>query len=167
MARDIRIQSWASKQVQIDKNLIASLTEGESECALYLLTPSEVWLLVTFLEFFGDFAIRWVNFDDQLDIDNLRSQTLKGLINPVACSEDIERIAVALETMAVSIQELNLKIGPDTPTISERLTDIELAVTAIETKLPLSTLFDHIETILNGTGVILGALNVDPSPTPP
>lgn len=167
MAADRRVQTWASKQVQFDKSLISELTEGESECALYLFTPSEVWLLASLLEFFGDYANRWINFDNQLDIDNLRSQTLRGLINPVACSEDIERIAVALEAMAVSLEALNLKIGPGSPTISDRLLSIEGALDDIETKLPSSTLFDEIETVLDNTAVILGAPSEDPLPVPP
>jgi len=167
VTRDSRVVTWKSKQVSFNADLIADLTEGESEYSFFCLTPPEVWLLTTLLEFYGEFPKRFEGFDTQLDIDDLRGTSLRGLINPVACSEDVERIATALETMAISLEEINVKLGPGGSDLDQRLEDIDTSLDAIETKLPSSTLFDEIETVLDNTAVILGAPSEDPVPVPP
>lgn len=166
MPYDKRVTTWQGKQVMFDNDLLTSLTEGESEYSFFCLLPDQVWVLLTLLEFYGEFHNRFVGFDTVLDIDNLRASTLRGLINPVACSEDLERIAVALEAMAVSLEAINLKIGPVESDLDQRLEDIDDALVAIEAKLPSSTLFDEIETVLDNTAVILGAPSEEPEPVP-
>lgn len=157
--KDNRIETWGSKQVAFDKDDLTAMTVGESDYYVICLTPQSRWLLLTLLEFYAIFENRWKNFTDD-ERFQLHSQTLKGMVCPMACSEDIQAINTTLEAINTTLIALSAKLGPTETDIDGRLSDLSDdmdALTAAVTSSFPSSIFDQIEPILNGVGVILGA----------
>jgi hypothetical protein len=169
MSQDQRVETWASKIAVFDHDRMVELTAGEDDDAytVHCLTPRARWLLLTLVSFYGEFTGRYVNWPEG-EARDAYSETVKGLINVMACQTDMTRIADATEAAVVELQSLNnrIGIGPGGEDINGRLADIEVRLGEILVRLPATpldpTLIDQIEEILDGVGTILGAAAVLP-----
>lgn len=157
---DTLVRTYKSKQVAFDKSLVASLTEGESGFYLVCLTPQQRWLLLTLLEFYTLFRNRWVGGWTEDEIESLHASTLWRLICPMTCEDQFEALNATLATMSTTLTEIRDRIGDGEVSLDERLLDIKTSLDTIQASLPddfPGDLFDKLEPILNGVGVILGA----------
>ncbi len=149
-----------SKQAAFDKDWQTILTDGEGDYFLICLSPSSRWLLITLLEFYGEFHNRFLNYSGEREIDQLRSETLEGLICPMACSEDFQALVAEMVTLNATMVEVRDRLGDTDGDLDARLTELVTEVDQLGTivaGLDTSDLYDQVEEILNGVGVILGA----------
>jgi len=162
---DARITTYQSKQVAFDKTRIAEFTEGESGYVVICLSPSERFFLLSLVEFLTTFRNRFEEGWTEDEFQALHSGVLRSLICPMACETDIQTISATLTTMVSVLTDIRDRLGPEDGNLDLRLVDIgddiEALTTAVGAAFP-SSLFDDLEPILNGVGVILGAAGVLP-----
>ncbi len=160
MARHQRVTTYKSKQVAFDKTLIPDLTEGEPDYYLVCLDPTQRWLLLTLLEFYTTFRGRFKGGWTDREIDQLHATLLKELIKPMACQEDIQAINTTLQSISLTLIEMRDLIGPPGSSVNSRLVEVVTELGDIETAVDDAfpdPIFDQVEAVLNGMGVILGA----------
>lgn len=162
---DERVTTYQSKQVVFDKARIAELTEGEDAYVLVCLSPSERWFLLTLIEFFTTFRNRFIGGWSEDEFQAIHSGVLRSLICPVTCETDVQAISATLTTMVGVLEDIRDRLGPSEGNLDLRLVDLsddlEALTTAVTAAVP-STLFDDLEPILDGVGIILGAAGVLP-----
>lgn len=157
---DWRITTWASKIPVIDKNDMADYTEGEGDYSVICLTPPSRFVVLSLLAWWHDFYNRWHNFSSQREIDQLYAETFLGVSCPMACSEDIQALVTAVQGIGLTMIEIRDRLGDVDGDLDARLTEVKVALETIDTtvaSLDHSSLYDEIEPILSGVGVILGA----------
>jgi len=162
---DVRTTTYHSKQVAFDKDRIAEFTEGESGYVVICLSPSERWFLLTLTEFYTTFRNRFTGGWTEDEFQALHAGVLRSLVCPMACETDIQTISATLTAMATTLAEIRDRLGPSEGNLDLRLVDLsddlEALTTAVTAAVP-STLFDDLEPILDGVGIILGAAGVLP-----
>ena len=160
---DARVTTYQSKQVAFDKPRIAEFTEGESGYVVICLSPSERFFLLTLVEFLTTFRNRFTGDWTEDEFQALHSGVLRSLVCPMACETDIQTISATLTTMVSVLTDIRDRLGPEEGNLDLRLVDIgediEALTTAVGSAVP-SSLFDDLEPILDGVGVILGAAGV-------
>lgn len=164
---DRQITTWLSKQLLFDKTTLTQIaTDDETEYFVVCLSPLSVAYLLQLATFYADWPDRFPDFT-QRERDDLIATTVKGLVSPLACSEDIADIISQLQTMntnlaaiATTVGEIHDDFETDLLAIESALQDIK---TSIDSAFP-SNIFDEVETILAGTATILGATVTTPSP---
>ena len=167
MAADTRVETWASKIAVFDYTQCVAMTDGETDEAytVHCLSPFARWFLLTVASFYGEFTTRWTDWPDGL-AEQVYAESVKGLVNVMACETDVTRIATATEAILAEFQSLNNRVGlgPSGEDINGRLADIEVRLGEILVRLPTTpldpSLVDQIEEILDGVGTILGAASV-------
>lgn len=160
MAADWRITTWASKIPVIDKDDMAGLTEEEGDYVVICLSPQSRFVVLSLLAWWYDFYNRWHNFSGQREIDQLYAETFSGVSCEMACSDDIQALVTAVQGIGLTMIEIRDRLGDVDGDIDARLTEVKVALDDIDTtvaSLDHSGLYDEVEQILNGVGVILGA----------
>lgn len=160
---DPKVITHVSKQAHFDKDkmLLASNDWGDYE--LHCLSPQSRWLLTTLLEFYGEFHNRFDNFPTEREVDQLRADTLEGLICPMACQEDFQALVAAVQGIGLTLIDIRDRLGDSEADIDTKIETVATSVdglTAELTALGLPTLIDKLEPMLNGVGVILGAPHI-------
>lgn len=158
-----RVTTYTDKQVAFHKDKLANLTVGESGYYLICLSPAERWVLLTLLSFYDKFYNRWLGDWTRDEIDDLAGATMWRLTCPMACEEDFQLLIGHVAAISLTMTEIRDRLGPAEGDLNGRLqdisTDLEDIKTAVEAAFP-SDIFDDLEPILNGVGVILGAAGV-------
>lgn len=161
--KDRQITTWLSKQVEFDYDAIQEYSDGESVYFVLCMRPDERALLLSSVNFYADWSDRWVNFPDELTRSDLLARTNESLVKELACSEDIELIITHLAALSLTMTEIRDRLGPAEGDINGRLADISVDLedlkTAVDNAFPTS-IFDQLEPVLNGVGVILGAPDI-------
>lgn len=163
MAIDWRITTWASKVPVVDKNDMADLTSGEGDYVVICLTPQSRFVILSLLAWWVDYYNRWHNFSGQREIDQLYAEAFEGVSCEMACSEDIQALVAAVQGMGLTLIEIRDRLGDVDGDLDTRLTEVKVALETIDTTvaaLDHSSLYDQIEPILSGVGVILGAPSI-------
>lgn len=155
-----RVSTWASKQIVFDRDQIqGSLISGESEYVILCMRPDSVAYLLQLATFYQDWRNRWPNWTDSQRVD-LVARTVESLVLPLACSEDIQAIINQLTIIATTQAEIRDRLGPVDSAVTVSLDAIEDKLEEIRLALPddfPTDIFDQVEEVLNGVGVILGA----------
>lgn len=160
IVRDRRVTTWASKIGKIDKSSLDALIVGEPGYWIVCMTPASRWLLLSLLTFIDEYKNRWLSFEDNREIDQLVAETNWGMICPVGCSEDLANINTTLQGISLTLIEMRDRLGDENGDLDTRLTEIKTEIAELETSVTdwdLADIFDQIEPILSGVGVILGA----------
>lgn len=160
MTYDPIVTTRASKQVHLDKDVMLARVDGLSDYFVVCLSPASRWLLISLLSHLSEYYGRWDNWDSTREIDQLSSETLLGLICPMACSDDIQAINTSLGAINSTLEEIRDRLAPDGEDLDTDLQAVVAAVIALDTTVSdfgLPELLDKLEPMLNGVGVILGA----------
>ncbi len=166
-----RIETYEDKQVFFDKEVMLELTLGETGYTVHCLDPDERWLLLTLISFYGQWLNRWSTDWTEDERSQLFAKAVRRLVCPVACEEDVKRIADILEAQLPQLTTMN---GHFTNLVTvvdnlEETTDVRLlaindTLALIEAELSTSlipaNIIDQVEFLLNGIAVILGAPSV-------
>lgn len=155
-----RVTTWSDKQIAFDQSqLQGALVEGEGEYVIICLEPDSVAYLLQLATFYQSWKNRWPGWSDADRLD-LVTRTVERLIFPMACSEDIQAIIDQLTIIATTQGEIRDRVGPVDTSLQETLDQINTTLTNIQAALPddfPADIFDQVEEVLNGVGVILGA----------
>lgn len=163
MVADRLVTTRASKQAFFDKDKLTEDIDGLGAYNIHCLTPSSRWFLATLVEFYGEFHNRFENFSGEREIDQLRSETLLGLICPMACEDDFQALVAAVQGIGLTLIEIRDTLGGVTGDIDAKVETVGDNVALLTTELDslgLPDLIDKLEPMLNGVGVILGAPDI-------
>lgn len=157
--RDKRVTTWTSKQIAFHKSDMEAQTQGETGYTVVCLTPAERWYLLGLANFYAEFTNRWHGWTATERLE-LTASTQQRMICPMACQEDIQAINNTLVLINATLGNIRDRIGPSEANIDLRLVEIGADIEALEAAVSEAfpdELFDILEPILSGVGVIMGA----------
>jgi hypothetical protein len=163
MAKDDIVITRRSKQAHFDYDVMQVDIAPLGGYHLHCLTPSARWLLVSLVEFYGEFHNRFDNWPDERSIDQVRTEALEGLICPMACEEDFQSLVAAVQGIGLTLIEIRDRLGPEAGDLDGKIEGVSDSVDGLTVQLAdlgLPDLIDKLEPMLNGVGVILGAPDV-------